>query len=345
MPPEAPTEEVKSPSAQADTTNQVEAQDVEQAAPSAADDKGDKSPATLFDAIKVAMNPEPAEASPASEGQDEEGSKPEADKPEAKAEGEADDEEELSEDELARLSKKTRKSVRRLLTDRANLRAEVDELRPAAERFQEMRRFTDDAGLVSQEITAGFNIMRLMKHEPDKALEMLAPYVQQLMQVTGRLLPKDLQEQVRTGQISPEAAQELSRTRARVAFTEQRETQRQTTQVQQTQAAAQTQTIGLMVNAVTALEQTWLTSDPDYAVKSTRVQEKLKLAVHEGRIPQTPEQATQLVKECKAEVDKELKRHHQQRRQPMVPVTGNSSPSAAPKPSSTLDAIRRVVAA
>jgi hypothetical protein len=344
MPPEAPAEE-ELKLAQADTTETVETKDVEQAAPSAADDKGDKSPASMFDAVKAALNPTPAEASPASEGQDEDEPKSEDGKTdEAKAEGAAEDEEELSEDDLSRLNRKTRKSVRRLLKDRAELRAELDDLRPAAERFHEMRRFTDEAGLVSQEITAGFEIMRLMKHEPEKALEALAPYVQQLMQITGRLLPKDLQEQVRTGQISPEAANELSRNRARVAFTEQRETQRHETQVKQEQTAAQRQAITTMANAVTALEQTWRTSDPDYAVKSARVQEKVQLAIHNGQVPQTPDDAVALVKKCKAEVDTELKRF-QPKRQQMTPVTGGSSPSAAPKPSSTLDAIRRVVAA
>lgn len=316
----------------------------QQAEPSTAENDGDK-PKSMLDAVMAALKPDSAEEAPASEDQEDEEAAEAVAKPGDKPEEAEGDSEELNDDDLARLSKKTRKSVKRLLRDRATLRGELDDVRPQAEQFQKVQRFIDEAGLVPQEVSAGFNIMRLMKHDPDKALETLTPYVHELMKITGRLLPADLQEQVRNGQISPDAARELSQTRARAALSQNRERQATETLTHREQSATQRQAIDVMSNAVTAREQHWRTSDPDYAVKAARVIEKLKLAVHEGRRPATPEQAIALVDECKASVDKELKRF-QPRRQQISPVAGGgSSPSAAPKPSSTLDAIRRVVAA
>lgn len=343
--PESSTEEQILP-VNAGAAEEAENLGAERAEPSTAETEGDKPKGSLLDAVKAALKPAPsAEETPASEDQEDEDAAIAVVKP-GETPGEAEgDGEELNEDDLARLSKKTRKSVRRLLRDRAGLRGELDEVRPQAEQFAKIQRFVDEAGLAPQEVSAGFNIMRLMKSDPDKALETLAPMVEMLMKATGRLIPADLQEQVRNGQISPQAAQELSQTRARAHLSQNRERQANETLTQREQSATQRQAIDVMSNAVTAREQHWRTSDPDYAVKAARVIEKVKLAIHEGRRPVTPEQAVALVDECKATVDKELKRY-QPRRTAISPVAGGgSSPSAAPRPTSTLDAIRRVVAA
>ena len=91
---------------------------------------------------------------------------------------------------------------------------ERNSYKDSAEKFSVMQNYLMDNQLSGDEAAKGLEIMALMKADPMAALNALKPYVQNLSQAAGIVLPKDIQTRVDDGYLDEDAGRELAVARA-----------------------------------------------------------------------------------------------------------------------------------
>lgn len=306
---------------------------------------------SLLDAVKSALEPA-AEQPPGSTGQEEDAEEADANP----AEGEAEEElGEVTEEELSRYRPRTKRRIEGLLNERKALQEEAEQLRPKAQQFENLVRYVEEAGLDTQEVNQTFEAARLIKAagrgqvDPTVALEAIMPFVQSLQALAGQVLPPELQQQVEQGVLSEAHARDLARLRAteearlsaarqaaEVAARQQAEQSHRATAQVAAQGAAQ---------AVSAWEESWKQSDPDYRLKAGRVREKVELLVMRRQgAPLSPTDALNLAKQARAEVEAEMKAFLP-KRQEVRPVTGQAASQSRPQPKTSLEAMKMAIGA
>jgi hypothetical protein len=219
--------------------------------------------------------------------------------------------------------------------------AQRNEYRAGHEQFRKIQDYLIENGLTGQEAAEGFEVMALLKRDPAAAWAKLKPIVQNLLVVTGSVLPEDLKSRVQRGELSREAAMEMSRLRAgQQTLTQQQEFERQR---QQQLAAHQAQ------QAVRAEVGSWemamRSRDPDFEAKYEVIEgQVLRLQRAEG-LPRTPAEA-------KAQLDRAYQAANQmfaaqQPRRPAVkPVTGGrTAGTPRAEPTSMEEVVRRALEA
>lgn len=188
-----------------------------------------------------------------------------------------------------------------------------------------------------------FDIGALMKNNPQKALEALTPYYNQLLQVTGNILPPDLAQQVKDGYINETHAYQIARQNAQLQHNNVLQ-QRGQYQQEQTNQENHNKLVNDIQQAINATETKWQKSDPDYKLKSSRIQDKMKLTWFDmsrtGQMPKSVDEAVQIAERVKKEVEKELRQYSPKR--PVSTVnSGGSFSQSKPDAKSTLDIIRQ----
>lgn len=223
-----------------------------------------------------------------------------------------------------------------VLKERKDLRKENEALKPDAEEWSKVVTFMNVNQLTPEETAQGFQIMALIKHDPAKALQALAPYIEQMEMLVGKKLPADLQKQVDDGAVTAEVAQETAR--LRVSNQSLQATNEQQQQSQQRQAAEQrAQAIN---GAVTQWEQGKAAQDPDYKLKQPVIKARLITALATKR-PATAEEALKICNEAYALASEDLKPILAKRAPtPKNPGSSSSSTRAAPVPSSLLEVVK-----
>lgn len=214
-----------------------------------------------------------------------------------------------------------------------------------AERYQNVDRFLFDAGLSSVEAADGLTIMGLAKTNPAEAWKQIRPWLEKLVVAAGEVIPDDLRQRVAKGELSQDAALEVSKARATAAsvqaaqsFREQQEERRQQTSNQ---------------NAVQQTAADWeadrMTKDPNFAAKQPAVMKEVIYLQRTDGMPTTPQGVIDMLKKAYKTVNDGLKpapvTTPAVRQQPVRPVTGgqvagNQRPAPAGKEMSTLDIIR-----
>ena len=219
--------------------------------------------------------------------------------------------------------------------------AQRNEYRAGHEQFQKIQGYLVENGLTGQEAAEGFEVMALLKRDPAAAWAKLKPIVQNLLVVTGNVLPDDLKSRVQRGELSREAAMEMSRLRAGQQTTEQQrqfERQRQ----EQMQAHQAQQQIKAEVGG---WEMAMRTRDPDFDAKYDVIEgQVLRMQRTEG-MPRTPAEA-------KAQLDRayeaanRLFASQQPRRPERKPVTGGRvAGTPRSEPTSMEEVVRRALEA
>lgn len=303
---------------------------------SSADDKGEKTPAQVLDELFAGKGASPAsESSEGAEGSEAEAADAAAEKDKVE-DGPLED---PTEQELAQYKPKTRKRMEQLLHQRNEATRERDAFAGDAQAFRTLRDFMDDAGLDKDEVNAGFEIMRLTKNDPARALELLMPVVNDLRRLTGHVLPPELQAKVEAGNLSEEDARALSVARSETALEKKRreDTERKTAEKNE-QTARETH-VHAVASAVSDWERSWSGSDPDYKAKQPRVAELMKLEVYEKGYPASPQDAVARMKAIRAKVDAEFAKFAPRKAPVNPPADGGASSLANRKPQSSLDAI------
>ncbi len=316
-------------------------------APAANEDaKADSSPApkaakeTLVDRIKKAADDVSQEKSPVSDG------KTEGSEAEAKPEGEATEEEKpFTKDDLGNLHSKTRKRVGKLLETVENLSKENDSLRPAAVQYQGVVKFLKDNDLTMDDANTAFEVLRAIRHDPNRALEMLAPIWEQLQQATGAVLPSDLATKVQQGYLTEADAKEMARLRA-VSVQNELKARDSETKQEQRQVEEMAANVKSIQQTITSWESKWASSDPDYQKKRNDVKDMLELALsraqREGKLPKTPNDALALAEDCRRKVEARFNQFKPQKPE-IRHVTGSSAVATKPQPKTSAEAILQAV--
>lgn len=343
MPLESSTEDTNAPEQELKPVAGAEAADPGQTSAESppAEKKDEKSPASMLDAIKAAAKQGQAQSSGAeTEGKDKPGDKDSA--KQAKA-GEDEDEPlgEVTDEELKGYHSKTRRRVKQLLGDIKARDEQIAAFQPRAESYDRLVGFVNDAGLTKDEVNQGFDVMKAMKQDPFKALEILQPYYEALLQATGTVLPADLQEKVKGGYMSEADARETARLRAQTSHQSQA-SQARSEQERRNAATEQQRAHGEQLSkAFSTWESEKAASDPDWKAKSKFVARELNALWAQGQVPKSVEDARKQADEVLKQVEKDLQVFRPAPREIRQP-TGGASPSSAPAPTSTLEALKRV---
>jgi hypothetical protein len=221
------------------------------------------------------------------------------------------------------------------------LLAQTKTFKADAERYQNVQGFLDQHGLQAAEAADALLVAGLAKTNPAQAWEQIRPWVQNLLRAAGEVLPDDLQSRVTNGEMSPEAAREVSRSRAQVQSYEARtafDQQRAERSSLEAQARA-------LVDTATAWETDRQTKDPNFAAKLPALQREIAwLHTSEGR-PTSPQGVQDQLKRAYDAVNKTfVPPVPPQRRQALRPVVGGQQSAGASKPvmNSTLDIVRAI---
>jgi|TARA_R100000458_G_scaffold13085_2_gene10924 hypothetical protein len=222
--------------------------------------------------------------------------------------------------------------------------SERDAYKQSHEELLGLKNYMTEHGLTSDEVTLGFDIMKNIKHNPQAALEALAPFIQEMEVQTGVRLSPDIQERFDEGYIDEESARELSQSRSREQLAQQA-SQRAAAQAQQIQQQQQLDAHANEVSgAVSEWERGWSSNDPDYKLKQPKVMEKIELHLLKNGAPQTKEDAVQIAEACRKAVDNEFRQLRPQKGN-VTPVTGGSSPKSTPEPQTLMEAMQQGLAA
>ncbi len=218
-----PPEQTDTPDVEASQV-EIQGQDVAEQQPGTADSSpanGETGERDLLSVVRDAVDPKQAPdqqaASPA-EG-DEAGDKPGENDPNAR------DDENYTDVPFHKHPR-----FRRLLTERNEFKSDAGE-------YRKVKTFLDDNGVSPQEAADLLTVGAMAKSNPAKAWELAKPWVLKVMQAAGEMLSPELQAAVDAGEMSREAAFEVSRARATVqsveasqSFQAQRDQRRQTEQ-------------------------------------------------------------------------------------------------------------------
>lgn len=261
-----------------------------------------------------------------------------------KAKDEEGESDEPSEDEKKLWKPKTRERFEKLQGKYRSEKERADAAEADAGNYRKFVEYLDTNGIDQEEANKLFHIGALMKNDPFEALRQITPYYHELLEITGQILPPDLEAAVKQGHMTKAAALELSQRRAHgqlqpTIAQEQRnrQTQRDTRQ--------QGQNVQSMQNAIATWENDWAKSDPDYSVKKERVLDRLELtlarAARSNTLPKTVQEAVALANKVRKEVETELRKSQPQRK-PVNSVDGGNVNSSQPEPKDSRELARRM---
>jgi hypothetical protein len=154
-----------------------------------------------------------------------------------------------------------------------------------AERYRNVQNYIEDQGLAAEEAAELLLIGGMMKRDPVGAWERVKPTIQKLLIAAGEVLPDDLKQRVEQGEMSREAAVELSRTRAQTESMRQGQTfDRQRAEVRQ-QNEHQTS----LQTAATDWAKDRQLKDPNFDAKQPALMNNLKVLMYDEGKPKTAE--------------------------------------------------------
>lgn len=207
-----------------------------------------------------------------------------------------------------------------------------------AERYRNVQNFMDQNGLVAEEAADLLVIGGLMKTDPVEAWKRARPTIQKLLIAAGEVLPPELQQRVRQGELSHAAALEVSRAHAA----------RQS--VQATRSFEQRRNEQLAQrNAITANQQAaemWQAErqekDPNFAAKLPQLMREVTFLQRTEGVPNTPDGVkAQLQKAYASIVPAGKPAQPRAEKKSVTPVRGGSvAGNQRPAEMSTLDIIR-----
>lgn len=214
-------------------------------------------------------------------------------------------------------------------------------LREDAGRYQNVVTYLNENNLTADEAANALATFALAKIDPAKAFAELKPWLQELLVAAGEVLPDDLRARVESKELSPEAAQEISRERAKSKSHE-------TARGFEAQRAARTSATNLVTELVSTADA-WAkdrrVKDPNFVAKEPLLEREIAyLQSKEGR-PKDKAGVLAQLKKAYEEVNKSFKAPAAAvpaiRRPAIKPVTGGAvTGTVREKPKTTLDIVR-----
>ncbi|TGT76151.1 MULTISPECIES: hypothetical protein [unclassified Mesorhizobium] len=221
--------------------------------------------------------------------------------------------------------------------------SELKTARTDQQRYQNVENFLQEQGLSGDEAANLLVIGGLIKTNPAEAWKAMKPVVEKVLIAAGELLPEDLKAMVDKGEMKPEVALEVSRSRAAVQSTEARVNFDRQRQESRQQSDARNAILG----TVSSWEAERKLRDPNFDAKQPALQREIAwLQTKEGR-PNTPEGVRAQLQKAYDTVSAAhvAPAPVRQQRPAIRPVTGGQvNGSVRPEIKSTLDAVNAVVA-
>ncbi len=253
------------------------------------------------------------------------------------------DEPEPTKEELAGMTPSTRRRFHSLLGQRIALRQEIATLQPAAEGYRTIRQFMAKNNLSDQEFAEGAIAMADLKSGDPKRVQAfvdrVSPYLQTAREIAGQAVASDLTARVAHGEMTEEAAREMT------ALRHQREAATQAAQrATQAQVAVETGATRQSIHSAVAdwNAKTRLT-DPDFALKADAMTIAAKALVADKGLPRTPAEAVAYSQEVYATVNRMFASAKPARAAtqptPLVTTASANRPGMRPEPASLEDAI------
>ena len=268
-------------------------------------------------------------------------------KSEAQKKSDAEDtEEDITPEELAEYKPKVRKRIEGLLSERRDLREQVQGLSGPAEQYSKITGYMETYGLSPEDVATAFTLTALFKNDPARAREELMKRVEALDEVIGNKLPDDLKKKVEDGFLDEDTAREVSRARAAAAQERRkREYVEQKTELDnQQQAALAIQST--VKQAVTGWQQSKMQTDPEFSQKAELLDKYVRAMVAQQGQPKTAEQALQMAEHAYAQVNAVVGKFRPAAPPPQpkrVVQSRHVSGQPRPTPSSPLDVVRQAV--
>ena len=207
-----------------------------------------------------------------------------------------------------------------------------------ASQYRNVQEFLDTNGLAAEEAADALIIAGLMKTNPVEAFQRLQPVLQRLLYAAGEVLPADLDNMVRAGQMTHEAALQVSRARASVESVKAYQSfERQ--RFEREQVAARERAVS---DTVAQWEADRRAKDPNFEAKIEPLMREVAFLQRSEGVPRDPQSALSQLKRAYSAVSGVASAPAAAPRRPAVrPVMGGqSSGSGTPQPQSTLDVIR-----
>jgi hypothetical protein len=230
-----------------------------------------------------------------------------------------------------------RRKINKLLKQRRELRSQVAAMERPAEIGSQIQAFVTQNDLTDDDFANTLKIAALLKSGDYRGFyEAVAPYVRSAQEYLGVVLPRDLSEQVRIGQMTEATARNFARQRY--------DMERANYERQNLEVAQSRQRVEYVKNdvqrAVSSLEQRMAANDPDYKAKAPAVRRAAQALLFErgGQISHVGE-ALEITQAAYNEVNR-----HFRSMQPRPTATSpqangaSQSPSARAAPKTLMEA-------
>ena len=218
--------------------------------------------------------------------------------------------------------------------------AEKNEYKRGHEQYEKIQSSLKEMKLSAEETAQGLSIMGLMKSNPQAALEALQPIINNLQQVTGQIIPNDIQQKIEDGYMDEDVGKELARTRADVQI---QKNANQQMLNEQEQMKTQSE-INNLAQSVTNWERNVRKTDPDFDFKQDEIDDRVSALVRERGRPNNSDDAVALAQEAYDTVNKRY-RSRMGVKSPIRSLSGGKlGGSPMPEPKSLMDAVQNALA-
>ena len=229
----------------------------------------------------------------------------------------------------------------KLIAEKNELKELSNKYRNDSEQYKKITDFIQANNLTAKDAVEGFKIMSALRNNPEEGYKILQHHLNNVGNLTGRNLPKDIQEKVDDGFLDEDAAKELSQ--ARAALYRERQMREQTQQrfTNASTAANETQ----MADAVKLWGEKTLANDPDFSLKQDEFNDRISAIVSERGVPKSPEEVVQIADDAYATINERFKAR-QPSKQPMKSSTkGKLGGVPVPEPNSMRDIVSQALQA
>jgi hypothetical protein len=218
--------------------------------------------------------------------------------------------------------------------------AEKNEYKRGHEQYEKIQSSLKEMKLSAEETAQGLSIMGLMKSNPQAALEALQPIINNLQQVTGQIIPNDIQQKIEDGYMDEDVGKELARTRADVQI-QKNANQQMLNEQEQMKTRSE---INSLAQSVTNWEKNVRKTDPDFDFKQDEIDDRVSALVRERGRPNNSDDAVALAQEAYDTVNKRY-RSRMGVKSPIRSLSGGKlGGSPMPEPKSLMDAVQNALA-
>ncbi len=160
------------------------------------------------------------------------------------------------------LPKRAQERVREVISQRKEVEAQLEQVKPVAERMQKIETFCQQNGISAKDYDDALMLTALLKKNPAEGIKQLESKLSEFKIAIGEALPADLAAEVKEGTLSEAQAKREAKTRVEAAALKRQ-------QEQSTQSYAQRQ-----YQELNSTLQTWMQSktatDADYKPKASQ---------------------------------------------------------------------------